>query len=79
MRAAHFCYCGDETYPGFGFNFDRRKAHKYLNHVKEAAHAGIWEQFCPQWFVCTDDRKTLKFDEGYIIKKFTVDIEKETN
>ena len=32
-----------------------------------------------QWFVCTDDRKTLKFDEGYIIKKFTVDIEKETN
>ena len=45
--------------------------------IKEAVHAGIWEQLCPEWFVCTDDGKTLKSDEGYIIKKFTADIEKE--
>ena len=51
--------------------------HKYLNHIKEAVHAGIWEQLCPEWFVCTDDGKTLKFDEWYIIKKVTADIEKE--
>ena len=35
------------------------------------------EQLCPEWFVCTHVGKTLKFDKGYIIKKFTVDIEKE--
>ena len=52
-------------------------AHKYLSHIKEAVHAGIWEQLCVEWFVCTDDGKTLTFDEGYIIKKFTTDIEKE--
>ena len=62
---------------GSGFNFAHRMAHKYLSRIKEAVHAGIWEQLCPEWFVCTDDGKTLKFDEGYIIKKFTADIEKE--
>ena len=62
---------------GSGFNFDHRTAHKYLSHIKGAVHAGIWEQLCPQWIVCTDDGKTLKFDEEYIIKKFTADIEKE--
>ena len=35
------------------------------------------EQLCPKWFACTDDCETLKFDEGYIIKKFTADTEKE--
>ena len=79
MRAALICYCGDEAYPGFGFNFDHRMAHKYLSHIKEAVHAEIWEQLCPEWFICTDDGKTLKFDEVYIIKKFTAYIEKETN
>ena len=54
-------------------------AHKYISHIEEALHAGIWEQLCPEWFACIDDGKTLKFDEGNIIKKFTADIEKETN
>ena len=62
---------------GSGFNFDHRVAHKYLSRIKEGVHAGIWEQLCPEWFVCTDDGKTLKFDEEYIIKKLTADIEKE--
>ena len=62
---------------GSGFSFDHRMAHKYLSRIKEAVHAGIWEQLCPEWFECTDDGKTLKFDEGYIIEKFTADIRKE--
>ena len=62
---------------GSGFNFDHRMAHKYLSRIKEVVHARIWEQLCPEWFVCTEDGKTLKFDKGYIIKKFTADIEKE--
>ena len=52
-------------------------AHKYLSRIKEAVHAGIWEQLCSKWFVCNDYGKTLKFDVGHIIKKFTTDIEKE--
>ena len=52
-------------------------AHKYQSGINEAVHAGIWEQLCPKWFVCTGDCKTLKFDKGYIIKKFIVDNEKE--
>ena len=62
---------------GSGFSFDHRMAHKYLSRMKKALHAGIWEQLCPDWFVCTDDSKTLKFDERYIIKKFTANIRKE--
>ena len=64
---------------GSGFNFDHRLKYlsKYLSRIKEAVHAGIWEQLCPEWFECTDDGKTLKFDEGYLIKKFTADIRKE--
>ena len=62
---------------GSGSNFYHRVAHKYQSGINEAVHAGIWEQLCPKWFVCTDDCKTLKFDKGYIIKKFIVDNEKE--
>ena len=62
---------------GSRFSFDHRMAHKYLSRTKEAVHAGIWEQLCPEWFEYTDDGKTLKFDEGYLIKKFTADIRKE--
>ena len=62
---------------GSGFNFDHRIAHKCLSRIKEAVHTWIWEQLCPEWFICTDDGNTLKIHEGYIIKKFTADIEKE--
>ena len=35
-------------------------------------------QLCPEWFICTDNGNILKIDEAYIIKKFTTDIEKES-
>ena len=35
-------------------------AQKYLSQIKEAIHAGIWEQLCPECLICTDDSKTLK-------------------
>ena len=62
---------------GSGFNFNHQMAHNYLSRMKEVVLTGIWEQLCLEWFVCTVDGKTLKFDEGCIIKKFTADIEKE--
>ena len=36
------------------------------------------EQLCPAWFICTDNGNILKTDQAYIIKKFTTDIEKES-
>ena len=77
MRAALIVTAEMKHIQGSGFNIDHRMAHKYLSRIKEAVYVGIWEQLCPEWFVCTDDGKTLKFDEGYIIKKFAADIKKE--
>ena len=39
----------------------------------------MWKQLCPEWFLCTDDGKTLKFGERYMIKKFNDDIGKENH
>ena len=62
---------------GSGFNFHHQMGNKYLSLIKEAVHAGTWEQLCLEWFICTDDSNTPKTDEGYTIKKFTTNIKKE--
>ena len=73
-RTSSYLYCGDETIQGSRFNFDHQMIQKHLSRLNEAVHVGIWEQLCPDRFICTDNCKTMKIDRGYIIKKFAADI-----
>jgi hypothetical protein len=38
-----------------GMNFEPCLAHRYMNCIKEAVKAGIWNGICPQWFMLKDD------------------------
>lgn len=40
-----------------GMDFDPRLSYQYMNSIKAAVKAGIWDGLCPDWFVRQDNRE----------------------